>query len=248
MQPALGQAALKRRSVGRLIFYPLATPTVGYDAGNLQKWSHNDKRERTQSMSNDLGAAAAVVVREDVHTLGYGYKFTVDEWTDFLRLLTANSLSGMSAVTQASATGATASLSGILAGRTYDLGKRDISNLVLTVTGPVTLVVGVDYLVDPPSGQVTFLNSINTTGTPTVSATFNVTALVRRTFTPGGGNPTIYGTFLFFEYDQMATSVRAEHSFSGNIVVAGQNGEDEKSFREASLEVTCWSAPVIKER
>ena len=104
LQPALGQAALKRRCVGRLIFYPSATPTVGYDAGNLQKWSHNDKRERTQSMSNDLGAAAAVVVREDVHTLGYGYKFTVDEWTDFLRLLTANSLGAMGIATQTTAT------------------------------------------------------------------------------------------------------------------------------------------------
>ena len=243
-QPALGQAALKRRSVGRLVFYPSATPTVGYDAGNLPKWSHNDKRDRSQSMSNDLGAAAAVVMREDVHTLGYGYKFTVDEWTDFLRMLVANGLGTQSADTQASATGSSVSLTTPQAGRTYDLGKRDVTITSVTVTsGSVLLVAGVDYVVDRPSGQITFLS----TKTDTV-VLLDAAALARRKFTPGGVNPTIYGNFLFFEYDQMGTSVRAEHAFSGNIVVASQNGEDEKTFRDASLEVTCWSVPVIKER
>ena len=248
LQPTLGQAALKRRSVAKLIFYPSATPTVGYDAGNITKWGHNDKRDRSQSMSNDLGAAASVVIREDVHTLGYGYKLTLDEWTDFLMMVKANSLNSQGVATQTSATSATASLTGILPGRTYDLGKRDIKNVALTVPGPVTLVVGVDYLIDLPSGQVTFINSANTTGTPTVSATFDVAALARRTFTPGGASPTIFGTFLLFEYDPISTTVRAEHSFSGNIVITAQNGEDEKTFRDASIEITCWSVPIIKER
>ena len=243
-QPNLGQAALKRRSVGKLVFYPGATPTVGYDAGNVVKWSHNDKRDRAQSMSNDLAAAAAVTVREDVHTLSYGYKFTVDEWTDFLRMLVANNLTAPAADSQSSATAATVSITAPLAGRTYDLGKRDVTiTSVIVTTGSVALVAGTDYAVDLASGQITFFATQTTT-----VVTFNAAALARRKFTAGGANPTVYGTFLFFEYDQMSSSARAEHSFSGNVTVASQTGETEKDFRDAALEVTCWGVPVIRER
>ncbi len=247
-QPNLGQAALKRRSLTKLIFYPPATPTVGMEAGNIPKWSRNDKRERAQSMSNDLTAVAVVVAREDVHTLAYGYKFDLDEWTDLVQLLLSNSLSAQSALTQTVASGATTTITGALPGRTYDLGKRSVSSLVLTITGPVTLIAGVDYVADLAAGQVRILSSANTDTNPAITCTYNVPVQARRKFTAGNGNPTLYGSFVLFEYDQMSSELRAEHQFSGNIVVTSMTGETEKDFRAISVEVTVWGSPVVIER
>lgn len=240
----LGAAALKRMCVGRVLA-TLPGAAFATDFGNLVKFKTDNKEEVVEHIANDVASRSRVVDSEFVHTQGFGFVFTFDEFSDlFLRLL--QKASGQSTAVQNSGTGASASISSAVLGATYRLGKYDVSNVVVTVSS-ATKVLGTDYTLDAAAGTITILATGTISNGSSVSVAFDHAAITFRTFT-AAGLPTYQADFLFYEYDQGGTTIRAETAFSGSARLVNVAEDPATGFVTGDVVVKCWSKPVRKER
>lgn len=245
-QPNLGSAALKRLCIGRVLA-TISGAAYATDLGNLVKFKTDNKEEVVEHIANDVASRSRITDAEFVHTQGYGYVFTFDEFSDLLlRLLAKSGTSGQSTSAQSSGTGASASISSAVLGATYRLGKYDVSNVVVTVSA-ATKVLGTDYTLDAAAGTITILATGTISAAASVSVAFDHAAITFRTFT-AAGQPTYQADFLFYEYDQGGTTIRAEHSFSGSARLVNVGEDPATGFVTGDVVVKCWTKPVRKER
>lgn len=84
-------------------------------------------------------------------------------------------LGSASTVSVSSATGETAQFVGAQQGYTYDLGARQVSNVVVEV-GVTPMVVGTDYTVDAVRGHIEIVDGGSIADGDTVDVTFDVAA------------------------------------------------------------------------
>lgn len=238
----VGTSAAKRRTSGRLYFKPTGL-SYELDLGNIVDWKRNNKTERATHMASERGVKR--VDLEQTHTVGFGYQFGLDEFPDKVVELLQKGAKG-SATTQSSATGSTASFSSVKQGATYDLGKLNVSNVVITVSA-VAKTLDVDYTLDPATGRITILPTGTISDGANVSATFDVAQVVLDNFSSADAVKA-EGTFKFYEFDQESATIRAEHSFTGSCWINDDGANDLSNFTKCTLEVTCHSKPAIKQR
>jgi hypothetical protein len=245
-QPNLGAAALKRLTVARILA-TISGAAYATDLGNVVKLKSTNKAETVEHLANDIAAKARVADMELVHTIGFGFTATLDEFSDqFLRLLAKASTSGQSTAVQSSGTGASASISSSLKGATYSLGKYDVTNVVVTVSA-ATKTLNTDYTLDAAAGTITILASGTITDASAVSVAFDHAAITFRTFT-AGGQPTFIADFKITEYDQLGTSIRSETTFSGSAWVVDTSEDASTGFVTGDVIIKAWTKPVRKER
>lgn len=238
----VGSSAAKRRTSGRLYFKPSGL-TYELDLGNIVDWKRNNKTERATHMASEKGVKR--VDLEQTHTVGFGYQFGLDEFPDKVMELLQKGTKG-TATTQASGTAGSASFTAVKQGATYDLGKFNVTNVVIQVSA-VTKTLDVDYTLDPATGRITILPTGSIADAANVSATFDHAQVILDNFTSADAVKA-EGTFKFYEYDQESATIRAEHSFTGSCWINDDGTNDLSNFTKCTLEVTCHSKPAMKQR
>ena len=245
MSNDVGTIGAKRISTGRLYFKPTGS-AYELDLGNVVKWKRNDKTETVDHMASKNGVR--IVDATTVHTLGFGYLFTLDEYSD--QVVAALQKAGVSvpiaATTVNAVSSGTASVASAVIGATYSVGAINLATLTVSVGGTAK-VSGVDYLADLGAGRFTVLQGGGISAADALSVTYTAPQYKKKVVT-SATLPTLLGTFAFYETDQISSIVRAEHTFSGSAWINGDSEEQTTGFRTVDLNVTATSAPVINER
>jgi hypothetical protein len=249
--PFPGSPKTKRITTGRAYFIP--TGGVETDLGNVVKFQRTDKRDSTQHYASKAGVRQ--VDAEVVHTVMFGYRFTLDEYTDELAaLLQSSAPVGVSGNTVVSAPSSPFTITHVQLNKVYNLGGVGLTSVVVTdTTASSTLVNGLDYIVDLVAGRIQFLGSGNVTGGDGVSTGDAISVAI----TGGGWTkrsyasatlPTVLGSFVFYETDQNGAEPRAVHTCGSVSIVVGQESEEQTTgFRTVDITVTCLVAPTVDE-
>jgi hypothetical protein len=117
-------------------------------------------------------------------------------------------------LTQASATGETETLSGVVLGLSYQLGMSDanpagirsVENVVVTDNGAVTTyVAGTDYTLDADRGRITLLSSGSITSGEDLTVTYDIAATNRDVVV--SSNQEIEGALRFLSFNAKGKNV-----------------------------------------
>ena len=241
--PDAGNPLAKRLTTGRLYFTP---PGQGYeeDLGNVAKFKRMDRTEAVEHLTSVGGVR--IVDASYIHTLAFGYLFTLDEYVDRLLLLLQKAQGPLVATDSPGVSNGSIQLTSVVPGGTYPVGASHLSNLTVSLAG-VPKTLGADYSIDLAAGRLTILSTGTIPSGANLSVQFVALPYSYRSLT-SGRQPTLQGALAFYEYDQQSTAVRAEHRFSGSLWVNGDSEEQTTGFRTVELHVQCWTAPVIHER
>jgi len=215
------------KTTGKIIFFPDANPTQGENFGVIQmvKVGFNIETEKIQfpidgaviGATNDNIAMSPDIMFE-------GHQIT-DDVEARLNLGTKNADD-----VQASGTGSTVTVTSKL-GKTFDLGFRNISNLVVTVGG-VTKVLNTDYYADLSEGLIRFpFIAAGIADAASVLCTFDKAALTRKSYT-GGTLLSETGRLVYFERDGKSSTVRAEWSLPGTLSPQNPGDGDPKKTKQ----------------
>lgn len=241
--PDPGNPLTKRLTTGRLYFTPTGQ-AYEEDLGNVLKFKRMDRTETVEHLASIGGVRQ--VDASFVHTLAFGYLFTLDEYVDRVVLLLQKAQGPLATITSTAVSNGTQSINGVVPGATYPLGVNNLSSLVVSVGG-TPKAVGIDYTVDLATGRFTVLTSGTIAAGANVTATFTAQPYSFRAVV-SARQPTLQGSIAFYEYDQQSPVIRAEHRFSGSLWVNGDSEEQTTGFRTLDLHAQCWSAPIIHER
>lgn len=234
-------AGTPRLTSGFLLFK--RTGETNYiDLGNILEWEHMTTSERAERMVSEKGFKRRD--RAWTKAVKYGYKFTLDEFTEALVELKQLGRVGTD-YSQSSATGSTAQFTAVQ-GRSYSLGAFNVTSVVVEVSASAK-TLDVDYTLDAVRGIITIISGGGIADAATVDVTFNKPA---KTFTTINSADGVYetGDFIFDECDQESTQVRARHTFSGSIFVDAHGSNNLDNPTQVSVTVDCHSKPVIIER
>jgi hypothetical protein len=137
--------------------------------GNV--WTSRDATDRARALYKTSRSGFRQITDEQVTVETPSNEFTLSEKDEFiLQVLFHANASAL--VSQLSGVGTVVSLSAIVHNRFFDLGKTNISNLVVRVGG-VPKTSGTDYLVMLSSGMILFLASGSIASGATVDCTFD---------------------------------------------------------------------------
>ncbi len=241
--PDAGTPPAKRLTTGRLYFTPTGQ---GYeeDLGNVVKFRRMDRTETVEHLASVGGVR--LVDASYVHTLAFGYLFTLDEYVDRLLLLLQKAQGPLVSTDIPGISNGSLHLTGVVPGGTYPIGASPLSSLTASLAG-VPKTLGADFSVDLAAGRLTVLSQGTIPAGADLTVQFTALPSSYRAIT-SGRQPTLQGALAFYEYDQQSTAVRAEHRFSGSLWVNGDSEEQTTGFRTAELHVQCWSPPIIRER
>lgn len=236
--PNLGQSATKRISLGRLYFSP-GTETYELDCGNVVKFKTRNSTETVKHQANDIVNRVRRDDMELVHTIGHGFTVTLDEFGDeFIKLLHKSATAPSDSAVAAQAA-ASVSVTTPEPGRTYYLGGINLTTVVVTQNSDPR-VEGVDYVLDRASGRLTVLHGGLITNSHSLACTVTSTGATLRRFATAD-RPTLIGAFKLFEYDQLATTIRCEHRFTGSAWINDLTEDSANSFISGDLELSVWS-------
>jgi hypothetical protein len=218
------------KTTGKIVFFPDANPTQGENFGVIQmvKVGYGLETEKIQFPIDGavLGATSDNIAMSPEITFE-GHQIT-DDVEARLNLGTQNA-----DVVQASGTGSTVTVTAKL-GKTFDLGFRNISNLVATVGG-VTKALNTDYFADPSEGLVRFpFVAAGIADGGSVLLTFDKAALTRKSYT-GGTKLSETGKLVYFERDGKSTTVRAEWTLPGTLSPQNPGDGDPKKTKQWSM-------------
>jgi len=243
--PLSGDRAAKRRTTGRLYFKQRLAPGVlaaeDNDLGNVVKWKRTNRTDTVEHMASRDGIR--VVDDTEVHTLGWGYTFTLDEFTDLALALIGKSFGGQ-AYTQATVPAAsTVTINDVVPGFSYWIGKVNVT--LENVKVGAALKTG--YTFNPATGYITILPGGDIADLADIIVQYSAAASEFTRYT-AGESPQRRGVFRFFEQDQISRLVRAVHTWEGNMWVnedAEQTAEVQGTF---DLNCHCATPPVVDER
>lgn len=244
-KPQPGSVAVKRATTGRLYFAEQGVPGVfstgELDLGNVVKWKRRNKTETVEHMKSEGGMR--IVDDERVHTLAFGYVFTLDEYSP-LALELIQKTDRDTTVTQAAvAPGTTLTINDVVPGMTYNIGKIGVTIDSVKV-GAATKT---GYTYDPATGRITITEGGDIADLNDIIITYGAAAanFSRRT---SATSPRRVGRFTFFEADQESATPRAIHTFVGSMWVDADGENQVPEYNTFELNVTCQTAPVIDER
>lgn len=215
-----------------------------FDLGNVDKFNQaNDHRE-----VEHLGSVNGVVVRDEarVSVLNYGYDFTLSEFPDMVQQILQQNASPTNKATAAAVTAASATVSSVVLGRSYQL-PYNLANVTVAVSA-VNKTLGTDYLLDAVNGVLTVIPGGGIAAAANLTITYDAGAYTQVTFN-SGTDATFYGTFTFYENDQLSGGPRNVHTWSGTITIPKGAGEsDGQKYRTVDAHCVCWTRPVVQDR
>jgi hypothetical protein len=244
-KPQPGSTEAKRITTGRLYFAEQVTPGVfsaaEVDFGNVVKWKRKNATETVQHMRSADGVR--IVDDERVHTLGFGYVFTLDEFTPTALEMIQKAAGDVAVAQAAVAPGGTVTINGVIQGYTYNIGKASVT----IESVKIAAATKTGYTYDPRTGRITITPGGDIPDVSNIIVTYNAPALnfARRT---SGVQPRRVGRFTFWEADQDSPDARAIHTFIGSAWVDADSEQDAAVFGSFELNLTCQTPPVIDER
>ncbi|MBN8245877.1 MAG: hypothetical protein J0L84_00375 [Verrucomicrobia bacterium] len=244
--PTPGLQAAKRATTGRLYFKP--TPAGGpataseIDLGNVVKWKRNDRTETLDHLASVNGVR--MVDDTIVHTLGFGYVFTLDEYTTIVLELLQKAAPGALQPTASAAAGTDVTLVDVVLGRSYPIGP-EVGVKVSAVK--VGAVAKNSWSFNKDTGRLTILAGGDIAANDDVIVTYEA-AGASFTRHASGVEPSREGTFVFVETDQLSTTPRAIHRWAGVMWVNGDAEQTMDAFGTLELNCTCRTAPTVDER
>ncbi|MCW5558120.1 MAG: hypothetical protein KIT22_09865 [Verrucomicrobiae bacterium] len=239
--PIPGELASKRLTTGRLYFQPSGSSSE-IDLGNVTKWKRTDRSDTVEHMASAGGFR--IVDATYVHTIGFGYIFTVDEYVATVLELRAKALTGSQQTVAAAATGTTVTLANVVLGRAYPVGSALGVTIESVAVGAVTKTA---WSFNTSTGRLTILEGGDITANDSVVVTYRATGgSYTRHFS--GRSPLRTGNFTFFEHDQISPLPRAIHVWSGIMWVNDDFEQTMEAFGTVDLHCPCNSRPVVDER
>lgn len=214
------------RTTGKIVFFP--TGSAGGDNFGVIEMVKVALNPATDKVMFPIDGNVVLGTEENVSISPVltidGKQFT-DAVNAYLQLGTQNA-----DATQASATAATVTITAKL-GKTFDIGARNITNVVVTVGG-VTKVLNTDYFLDASEGLIRFpYIAAGIADGASVLVTFDKPLLTRKSVT-GGNNLNITGTLLYFERDNKSSTVRAEWNIPGTLTPTNAGDGDPTKFKK----------------
>lgn len=209
MFPAVGQNLKLGR--GSLLVYPhngIVAAAGGVPIGNAESLTFSweiEEREKYSSTQSSSPLLAQAKIRTKLSLL-----CQCDEHTE--QNLMKYFFATKAAANQAATSTGTASFTAVVLGAVYDLGHRNVSDVVLTV-GTDTLVLGVDYELYAAAGLVRFLEtSVELDGGETVNAAFDGAAVTLSHYRIGQ-NPEQFAKLVYVADDANTSGISAGDRF-----------------------------------
>lgn len=209
MFPAVGQNLKLGR--GSLLVYPHNGVTAGdggVPIGNAESLSFSweiEEREKYSSTQSSSPLLAQAKIRTKLSLLVQCDEHTESNLMKFFFATKA-------AANQAATSSGAATFNSIVKGAVYDLGHRNVSNVVLMV-GTNPLVLGVDYDLYAAPGLVQFRqDSLTLTGGENVSASFTGAAVNLSHFRIGQ-NPEQFAKLVYVADDANTSGIAAGDRF-----------------------------------
>lgn len=240
----VGHLQAHEKLTARVYFNP-SGETGFIDLGNVLDYKVANERQTRNRMSARGGFR--VVDDEQVDTVHDKWEFTLDEVDDLAAKLLALATKGSDTVqTVVVAPSGTATLSDVVKGRSYFIGRTALNTFVLKKAS-TTLVAGTDYTVDTVTGRVTILEgSVTVSDGDDLDATFGAAAQTWQNFT-GVQAPLFAGNVRIEEFNQLETQPLRITTFAGVLNVTTypeQTGE----FGKFVVRATPTAAPTIVRR
>jgi hypothetical protein len=149
-------------------------------------------------------------------------------------------------VTQSSGTAATASITAKL-GKTFDLGARNITNVVVTVAAAAK-AADVDYFLDAAAGLIRFPEvAAGIADAAAVTVTFDKPAITRDSYT-AFNNLNLQGKLQLFEFDNRSLIPKNEWLFDGTMTAEKGGDADPLKHRQWSLRFAVNGQPTCLRR
>lgn len=240
----IGHVQAHEKTTARLYFQP--SGEVGYiDCGNVLDYKFAPERQfRTRAIAAN---GARIVRDEEVDTIHERWEFTLDENDEFnQRLLFLATKGADTTVALVAAPTGTATLTDVVKGRTYFVGKTGLNTFVLKKSS-TTLVEGTDYTVNLHTGAVTILTgSVTVADGDDLDATFGNAERKFQTFTMDDAF-RFEGAIRIEETNQHDKEPLRTTTFNGVLMVTAfpeQTGE----FGKYTMRATPTSTPTVTKR
>lgn len=243
--PTPGIIQAKRVTTGRLYLKPQLSPGVfepyEIDLGNVVKWKRANKTEQVEHMAS--GDGVRFVDYSHTHTLGWGYVFTLDEYTPSAIERLQKAAEGTTVNQALAAPASTVTINDVVQGFTYSVGKLNVT----LESVKVAAAVKTGYTWNPKTGRITILpggdiadlaDIIVQFGAPAASFTRHVS----------GSQPNQLGRFSFYESDQHSPLVRAVHTWDGSMSINDDAEQTAEAYGTLELTCICHTPPVLDER
>jgi 5-enolpyruvylshikimate-3-phosphate synthase len=149
-------------------------------------------------------------------------------------------------VVQTSGSAATLTVTAKL-GQTFDIGARNLSNVVVTVAAAVK-VEGTDYFLEPSKGLIRFpAVAAGIADGASVLITFDKAALTRESIT-AFTNLNQTATVKYYEMDNKSATVRNEWTITGTLSVTAAGDADPTKFKKWTAELAVSGQPTVLSR
>jgi hypothetical protein len=234
-----------RRQLTAKAYYQATGTTNWINLGDVSVWSTPIDIKRTPIMDSDKGFRRHT--RDLITEIGWQYDLTVNEVTkETLELITLGT-SGAD-ITQASATGLTASFSAVAYRCGLFLNKEKVSNVVVkNASNTITYVVDVDYVLDADAGVIELIDGGSIAEGVTINVTFDCAATTRGKITALNKFFTA-GTMKLQCFDQHDGKPMENHDFSAQIYVTDWGTSDGSKIMEWKLRAIATSKPIVTYR
>lgn len=242
---ALGTTEAHEKLTARLFFQPAGS--TGYaDVGNVKEYSEVHERNTVTRVVAEKGFRRTNDEQVDVATASW--EFTLDEFDlTTLALMHQGTAGTTSSQASTTAPSGTHSISTVVLGKWYSIGKVGLDTLVVKKDADpdVTLVSGTDYDADLDTGMIKFKGS-TLAGGETILLTFGNDAVDFEVVTGLDVNG-FRGDFILHEFNQHSTIPLKTTSGTCTLHATEfptQSGE----FGTWKIKLTATSKPTVKRR
>jgi hypothetical protein len=230
------------RITGKGIFFKTGD-AFGVDLGDIlmHKLDYGPKRETVafHILGSVVLATEETTSVEPIFTID-GQQFTSQNMP--LMLLGTRNAD----VSQASGTASTTAITAKL-GKTFDIGARNISNVVVTVSAAAK-AADVDFFLDAAGGWIRFPEvAAGIADGASVTVTYDKPAIVRDSFT-AFNNLNLQGTLKLQEFDNRSAIPKNEWAFNGTLTADKGGDADPLKHRQWSLRFAVNGQPTCLRR
>ena len=240
------------------VLFQEAGKTYTEDLGNITSFAHDPDVQRAEhhvSLVGDAGQSVALGDGNLATMISNKYTMKGDNFPDIINRLLQLTKAGTPDNQAAGVTTAIATVSDVVAGRTYRLTNATggplagISSHAL-LFGGLAKVEGLDFTFDKNSALVTILpgGSI-VSGTDDITGTVNVPAVSFLGYT-GDSETRVVGKVVVEQWDPHSRSVVRQLIIidTAEIYAKGRGTRDHKTFTEWDGEIYAISRPYTRER
>lgn len=230
------------RLTGKAIFFATGS-AGGVDLGDIlmEKFDYNPKRETVDA---HIDGNVIQILEETIAT---NPVFTIDGQQFHSAIMPLILMGTRNAdVTQASGTASTAAITAKL-GQTFDIGARNITNVIVTVSA-ATKVADVDYFLEANKGLIRFPGTAaGIADGASVTVTFDKPAITRDSYT-AFNNQNLQGILKLFEMDNRSPIPKYEYSINGTFTVDKGGDTDPAKHKQWSIRFALNGQPTVLRR